>query len=176
MNKKGEILRKYRKNNKLTQIQLAELVNVSSNHISEIERGNKGASKKLILRLNDIFSFKDSDLETLFKNVKEKKEISKKEELEKKEKELLETYDFIRQQLNIYSMIAKINRNLIEMNKCMENYLSEIEVLLNMNNKNIIDKVERPIKVTLKRIQEKERRLENLLQHGIFLVKEEEEN
>ena len=56
----------------------------------------------------------------------------------------------------------------------MENYLSEIEVLLNMSNKNIIDKIERPIKVTLKRIQEKEKRLENLLQNDFLLVKEEE--
>lgn len=105
--------------------------------------------------------------------INNKKRISKKEELEKKEKELLETYDFIRQQFNSYSMIAKINRNLIEMNNCLENYLSEIEILLNMSNKNIIDKIERPIKVTLKRIREKEKRLENLLQNDFLLVNEE---
>lgn len=163
MNIKGEIIKKYRKINKMTQIQVAELIGISSNHLSEVERGSKGISKKTIYKLNNIFSFNDDELKTLLKTTKEKETKIKEKELEKKEKELIETYDFIRQHHNVFSMAAKINRNLIELNKCMENYLSEIEILLDKENEKLFSQVERPIKVTLKRIKEKEKRLEKLL-------------
>lgn len=163
MNIKGEIIKKYRKINKMTQFKVAELVGISSNHLSEVERGSKGISKKTVYKLNNIFSFTEEELRILLKINKEKEVKIREKELEKKEKELIETYDFIRQHHNIFSMASKINRNLIELNKCMENYLSEIEILLNKEDDKLLSQVERPIKVTLKRMKEKEKRLEKLL-------------
>lgn len=162
MNIKGEVIKKYRKLNKMTQVQVAELVGISSNHLSEVERGTKGVSTKTIYKLNNIFSFTETELKILLKTSKREMKVKEKE-LEKKEKELIETYDFIRQHQNVLSMAAKINRNLIELNRYMENYLSEIEILLDKEDEKLFSQVERPIKVTLKRIKEKEKRLEKLL-------------
>ena len=52
----------YRKKKKMTQLQLAEMVNVDRSHISAIELGNVGVSMDVIFRLCDIFEIKPSQL------------------------------------------------------------------------------------------------------------------
>ena len=57
----------YRKRKKLTQLQLAELVDIDRSHISAIELGNVGVSFDVIFRLcevrdvspRDLFDFRD---------------------------------------------------------------------------------------------------------------------
>ncbi len=57
----------YRKRKRLTQLQLAELVDIDRSHISAIELGNVGASLDVIFRLcnaldvtpKELFDFRD---------------------------------------------------------------------------------------------------------------------
>ncbi len=52
----------YRKRKKLTQLQLAELVNIDRSHISAIELGNVGVSMDVIFRLSDVLEISPKEL------------------------------------------------------------------------------------------------------------------
>ncbi|MBR1750402.1 MAG: helix-turn-helix transcriptional regulator [Ruminococcus sp.] len=52
----------YRKLKRLTQLQLAEIVDIDRTHISAIELGNVGVSMDLIFRLADALEIKAKDL------------------------------------------------------------------------------------------------------------------
>ncbi len=52
----------YRKRKKLTQLQLAELVDVDRSHISAIELGKVGVSFDVIFRLCDVLEVSPKDL------------------------------------------------------------------------------------------------------------------
>jgi len=52
----------YRKKNRLTQLQLAELVDVDRSHISAIELGNVGVSMDLIFRFSEVFNITPKEL------------------------------------------------------------------------------------------------------------------
>ena len=52
----------YRKKKKLTQLQLAELVDVDRSHISAIELGNVGVSMDVIFRLSDVLEVSPKEL------------------------------------------------------------------------------------------------------------------
>lgn len=52
----------YRKAKRLTQLQLAELVDIDRSHISAIELGNVGVSMDVIFRLADALSIAPKDL------------------------------------------------------------------------------------------------------------------
>ncbi len=52
----------YRKMKKLTQLQLAELVDIDRSHISAIELGNVGVSFDVIFKLCEILEIKPKDL------------------------------------------------------------------------------------------------------------------
>ena len=52
----------YRKRKKLTQLQLAELVDIQRSHISAIELGNVGVSFDLIFKMCDVFNIKPKEL------------------------------------------------------------------------------------------------------------------
>ena len=52
----------YRKQKKLTQLQLAELADIDRSHISAIELGNVGVSFDLIFKLCEILDVKPRDL------------------------------------------------------------------------------------------------------------------
>lgn len=58
----GKKIREYRKNKKLTQAQLAELVNVDDKHISCIESGKSFPSPDLIERLCTALNLEPKDL------------------------------------------------------------------------------------------------------------------
>ena len=55
----------YRKRKKLTQLQLAELVDVDRSHISAIELGNVGISFDLLFRLCEVLEIKPEQLFSL---------------------------------------------------------------------------------------------------------------
>ena len=52
----------YRKRKKLTQLQLAELVDIDRSHISAIELGNVGVSFDVIFRLGEVLDVSPKDL------------------------------------------------------------------------------------------------------------------
>lgn len=52
----------YRKKKKLTQLQLAELVDVDRSHISAIELGNVGVSMDVIFKLSDVLGVAPKEL------------------------------------------------------------------------------------------------------------------
>lgn len=52
----------YRKRLRVTQLQLAELLDIQRSHISAIELGNVGVSLDLIFKMCDVFGIKPKDL------------------------------------------------------------------------------------------------------------------
>ena len=52
----------YRKRKKLTQLQLAELVDVDRSHVSAIELGNVGVSFDVIFKLCEVLDVSPKDL------------------------------------------------------------------------------------------------------------------
>ena len=52
----------YRKKKKLTQLQLAELVDVDRSHISAIELGNVGVSMDVIFKLSEVLQIAPKEL------------------------------------------------------------------------------------------------------------------
>lgn len=52
----------YRKRKKLTQLQLAELVDIDRSHISAIELGNVGASLDVIFKICEVLDIQPKDL------------------------------------------------------------------------------------------------------------------
>lgn len=52
----------YRKREKLTQLQLAELVDIDRSHISAIELGNVGASLDVIFKLCEVLKITPKEL------------------------------------------------------------------------------------------------------------------
>ena len=52
----------YRKRKKLTQLQLAELVNIDRSHISALELGKVGASFDVIFKLCEVLDIKPKEL------------------------------------------------------------------------------------------------------------------
>ncbi len=52
----------YRKRKKLTQLQLAELIDVDRSHISAIELGNVGVSFDVIFKMCQVLDIKPRDL------------------------------------------------------------------------------------------------------------------
>ncbi len=52
----------YRKRKRLTQLQLAELVDIDRSHISAIELGNVGVSLDVIFKMCEVLDIKPKDL------------------------------------------------------------------------------------------------------------------
>ncbi len=52
----------YRKSMRITQLQLAELLDIQRSHISAIELGNVGVSFDLLFKMCDVFKIKPKDL------------------------------------------------------------------------------------------------------------------
>jgi len=52
----------YRKRAKLTQLQLAELIDVDRSHISAIELGNVGVSFDVVFKLCEVLNIQPKDL------------------------------------------------------------------------------------------------------------------
>lgn len=162
-----EILFKKRKEKNMTQKDLAKILGISSKYLSDLECERKPISKNCLAMLDEIFKFSDDELKILLNknNSKEKteeKKISEEKELKEKVEEIILTYKFIREHHNDYAIIAKINRNLIELHKTMESYIAEIEISISGANEFVFNKVEGPIKKTIKRLEENEKRLLNL--------------
>ena len=143
-------LKKIRKKLNLTQKDFAKILKTSQSQISLYEKG----IKTIPASINSLLS---------------KKEISEFE------KEILETYEMMRNENNIFSKIAAINRVLIDLNKELEGKMLILDTLIT-DDTNIKNKIKNPIKTTLKNLKKYQKHLEEILDDSLILKIEEGED
>lgn len=147
-------LKKIRKKLNLTQKDFAKILKTSQSQISLYEKGIKTIPENLKASINSLLS---------------KKEISEFE------KEILETYEMMRNENNIFSKIAAINRVLIDFNKELEGKMLILDTLIT-DDTNIKNKIKNPIKTTLKNLKKYQTHLEEILDDSFILKIEEGED
>ena len=86
-----------------------------------------------------------------------------KSELKEYEKEIVETYDYIRADERFLTRIARIQRELIDLNTEMDKRITEIEFLIKDNDTEVISRIQRPLRTTLKRLENQKNRLKEIL-------------
>lgn len=154
-----------RKKYNLTQKSLAEALGLSRQMIYLMENNKAKASKKTINLLIKKFP-------TDFG--KQEKKYTKKE-INEFEKEILETYEMMRNENNIFSKIAAINRVLIDLNKELEGKMLILDTLIT-DDINVKNKIKNPIKTTLKNLKKYQTHLEEILDDSFILKIEEGED
>ncbi|WP_306583907.1 helix-turn-helix domain-containing protein [Fusobacterium ulcerans] len=173
----GSIISRHRKNKNMTQKELANILEVSSNHLSLIENNKKGISKKLLEKLKNIFDFSINEKEILSSSIKrlviDKEMISKlkekERELERKEMELIDTYDFIREHHLVLSKKAAVNNLLINYFSETEKLISDLELKLINENSEFIEGIKPVVKTTMKKIGKKLVEIENVIEPATIL-------
>ena len=154
-----------RKKYNLTQKSLAKALGLSRQMIYLMENNKAKASKKTINLLIKKFP---TDFE------KQEKKYTKKE-ISEFEREILETYEIMRNENNIFSKIAAINRVLIDLNKELEGKMLILDTLIT-DDINIKNKIKNPIKTTLKNLKKYQTHLEEILDDSFILKIEEGED
>lgn len=176
----GGIISKRRKEQRITQKRLAELLDISHNHLSMVENGKRGISNKLLDELKKILSFNSEELdileESISKSLYSKRSAQflkdKEKELEEKELLLINTYDFIRENQFELSKKAAINRTLIDYFTTTEKLVTELELQLVTEKIDFISSIQPVLKTTCKKIERNLNVLKNLSKEAIE-VKEE---
>lgn len=162
------LLKKIRKKNHLTQRGLGEILGISNQMVSKIENSKIEISAKLIKKIIEQFPDEFSS------DIKSKKQYSKKE-LNDFEKEILETYELIRNENNYFAKISSINRILIELNKDLEEKVIKLETLISDKDSFLIkNRIKNPLKTTIKNLKNYQSRLENILEDNSIIKIEEE--
>jgi DNA-binding protein len=154
-----------RKKYNLTQKSLAEALGLSRQMVYLMENNKAKASKKTINLLIKKFP---TDFE------KQEKKYTKKE-ISEFEKEILETYEMMRNENNIFSKIAAINRVLIDLNKELEGKMLILDTLIT-DDINVKNRIKNPIKTTLKNLKKYQTHLEEILDDTFILKIEEGED
>ena len=72
----GDMLRAYRKKHHLTQVQLAEMMNISPNHVSVLER------EKKMPRVSTVQTFEELLLEDIMTEYEKKRKLTDQERME----------------------------------------------------------------------------------------------
>ena len=161
----ANILKIIRKKYKLTQKEIAKIIGVSHQTISLIERGDYKASKKTVNSLIKNFTLE-------FKE----KTYSKKE-ITEFEKEVLETYELLREEKNPFSAIASFKRSLINLNQEISKTSININTLEeNPEFKKISIRLKRPIKTTLKYLDLIKNQLIDILNDDYIILEEDDFN
>lgn len=161
----ANILKIIRKKYKLTQKEIAKIIGVSHQTISLIERGDYKASKKTVNSLIENFPLE-------FKE----KTYSKKE-INEFEKEVLETYEMLREEKNPFTAIASFKRSLINLNQEISKTSININTLEeNPDFKKISARLKRPIKTTLKYLELIKNQLNDIINTDYIMIKEEDIN
>lgn len=163
----ANILKIIRKKYKLTQKDLGETIGVSHQTISSIERGAYKASKKTINSLIKKFPL---DFES------QEKKYTKKE-INDFEKEILDTYEILKEQNNPFTAIASFKRSLIDLNQEISKTSININALEeNPDFKKISIRLKRPIKTTLKYLDLIKNQLIDILNDDYIMIEEEDIN
>ena len=87
-----------------------------------------------------------------------------KSQLKEYEREIVDTYDYIRADERLLTRIARIQRELIDLNTDLDKRITEIEFLIKDNDIQVLDKLARPLRTTLKRIESQKLRLREILE------------
>ena len=85
-----------------------------------------------------------------------------KSQLKDYEKEIVDTYDYIRADERILTRVARIQRELIDLNTDLDKRITEIEFLLKDDDIQVLDRLERPLRTTLKRLESQKNRLKEI--------------
>ena len=147
-------LKKIRKKLNMTQKDVAKILKTSQSQISLYEKGIKTIPENLKNYINSLLS---------------------KKEINEFEKEVLETYEMMRNENNIFSKIASINRVLIDFNKELEGKMLILDTLIT-DDTNVKNKIKNPIKTTLKNLKKYQKHLEEILDDSLILKIEEGED
>lgn len=161
----ANILKIIRKKYKLTQKEIAKIIGVSHQTISLIERGDYKASKKTVNSL-----IKNFPLEF-------KEKTYSKKEINEFEKEVLETYEMLREEKNPFTAIASFKRSLINLNQEISKTSININTLEeNPDFKKISIRLKRPIKTTLKYLELIKNQLNDIINTDYIMIEEEDIN
>lgn len=87
-----------------------------------------------------------------------------KSQLKEYEKEIIDTYDYMRADERFLTRVARIQRELIDLNTEMDKRITEIEFLIKDDDIQVLDRLERPLRTTLKRIESQKLRLQEILE------------
>ena len=156
-----------RKKYNLTQKSLAEALGLSRQMIYLMENNKAKASKKTINLLIKKFP-------TDFG--KQEKKYTKKE-INEFEKEILETYEMLREENNPFTAIASFKRSLINLNQEISKTSININTLEeNPDFKKISTRLKRPIKTTLKYLELLKNQLNDILNDDYIMIEEEDIN
>ena len=140
-------LKKIRKKLNMTQKDFAKILKTSQSQISLYEKGIKTIPENLKNYINSLLS---------------------KKEINEFEKEVLETYEMMRNENNIFSKIASINRVLIDFNKELEGKMLILDTLIT-DDTNVKNKIKNPIKTTLKNLKKYQKHLEEILDDSLMV-------
>lgn len=161
----ANILKIIRKKYKLTQKEIAKIIGVSHQTISLIERGDYNASKKTVNSL-----IKNFPLEF-------KEKTYSKKEINEFEKEVLETYEMLKEEKNPFTAIASFKRSLINLNQEISKTSININTLEeNPEFKKISIRLKRPIKTTLKYLDLIKNQLIDILNDDYIILGEDDFN
>ena len=86
-----------------------------------------------------------------------------KSQLKEYEKEIIDTYNYMRADERFLTRIARIQRELIDLNTDLDKRITEIEFLIKDDDIQVLDRLERPLRTTLKRIESQKLRLQEIL-------------
>lgn len=161
-------IKKIRKNNKLTQKTLGKLLGISNQMVSKLENGQVNPSQKLIKKIIELFPLE------VYGYTKEK--IYTKKSLSELEKDVVDTLEVLRNEKNIYSKIALINRTLIELNKTLAEKMTTLDTLIDYNNKELMLKIKNPCKTTIKNLENYKNRLKNIIENNVIDITLEDDN
>lgn len=115
---------------------------------------------------------KNIKYEKAYKEIKKKtkltlpKNIKKhytKEQLKEYEQEIIETYDLMRNEKNVFSKIASVNRELINLNKMLEESFLKLDLLIEEEDEFFKRKIRRPLQTTIKNLTIKTEKLKNIV-------------
>lgn len=168
----NKIFKLIRKSEGLTQKKMGDILNVSPNHISNIENNRKMPSIKIMKKILDNFNLNENHLGEIHSFIAKKTKTKnirpsltkREEELEKREKLVNDTYSFLRENSLVLSKVASIQMKLININNFLDKELNEIEfsILGDAHDKEVLKKLERPFKTTIKRLESKIKKIKQL--------------
>ena len=162
------MLKKIRVKKNLTQRDVGEILGISNQMVSKIESGNTSVSKNLVKKIIENFPEE-------FSVIKEKKYTKK--EINEFEKEILETYEMLREENNPFTVIASFKRSLINLNQEISKTSININTLEeNPDFKKISTRLKRPIKTTLKYLELLKNQLNDILNDDYIMIEEEDIN
>lgn len=162
------MLKKIRVKKNLTQRDVGEILGISNQMVSKIESGNTSVSKNLVKKIIENFPEE-------FSIIKEKKYTKK--EINEFEKEILETYEMLREENNPFTAIASFKRSLINLNQEISKTSININTLEeNPDFKKISIRLKRPIKTTLKYLELIKNQLNDIINTDYIIIEEEDIN